>query len=172
MSMAEGVVHKKLKVVAMRFIKEKCTDLVAREVKYKNMRSIADVVGINMKRKEIRIVEAKASKADYIRDKKLLNLDYSYYKHCNYFYIICPKHVLELDDVPKEYGLLWVDFDDNDKIIIKRNPKKYTGRLKTMFSTSLKNTIKAITNDLLFHYIYPEHNIIINNKFSKGKLKK
>ena len=169
--MAEGPIHKKLKAIGMRFVKEKCTDIAVREVKYKNMRSVADVVGINLKRKEVRILEAKATRADYIRDKKLLDLDKSYYKHCNYFYIICPKDVLQLDDVPKEYGLLWVDLDTLE-IEIKRSPRKYTGRLKTMFNTSLKNCIKTITNDLLFHYIYPEYNIIVENRFKKGKLVK
>lgn len=155
----------------MKMLKSKVTDLVSREVKYKNMRSVADVVGINLKRKEIRIIEAKASKADYTRDKKLLNLDESYYKHCNYFYIICPIDVLQLTDVPKEYGLLWADMETGE-IIVKRSPKKYSGRLKTMFNTSLKYCIKSITNDLLFHYVYPENNIIIENRFEKGKLKK
>lgn len=135
------------------------------------MRSIADVVGINIKRKEIRIIEAKATKADYVRDKKLLDLEYSYYKHCNYFYILCPENVIQLDEVPKEYGLLWANLETNE-ITVKRSPKKYTGRLKTMFNTSLKHCIKAITNDLLFHYIYPENSIIINNTFKKGKLQK
>ena len=167
----EGPIHKKLKAVGMKWLKEKCVDIAAREVKYKNMRSVADVVGINLKRKEVRILEAKATRADYIRDKKLMDLDKSYYKHCNYFYIICPKDVLQLDDVPKEYGLLWVDLDTLE-IEIKRNPRKYTGRLKTLFNTSLKNCVKTITNDLLFHYVYPEYNIVVENKFRKGKLVK
>jgi hypothetical protein len=170
--MAEGPIHKKLKAIGMKFVKEKCTDISAREVKYKNMRSVADVVGINLKRKEVRVIEVKASKADYVRDKKLLELDYSYYKHCNYFYIMCPVDIIQLDDVPKEYGLLWVDFDNDNEIIVKRNPKKYTGRLKTMFDTSLKNAVKANTNDLLFHYVYKEYNIVVENKFKKGKLVK
>jgi hypothetical protein len=169
--MAEGPIHKKLKAIGMQFLKSKVTDISAREVKYRNMRSIADVVGINIKRREIRIIEVKASRADYIRDKKLLELDNSYYKHCNYFYIMCPVDIIQLDDVPKEYGLLWVNLETNE-IEIKRNPKKYTGRLKTMFDTSLKNAVKANTNDLLFHYVYPEYGIVIENKFKKGKLVK
>ena len=28
-----------------------------------------------------------------------------------------------------------------------------------MFNTSLKNVIKSSTNDLLYHYIYPENKI-------------
>ena len=156
--MAEGEIHKKLKVIAMKQGKELCTDLVAREVKYKNMKSIADVVSINIKRKEVRIFEAKATKADYLRDKKLINIDEIYYKHSNYFYIICPKNIIMPEDICKEYGLIWVDLDTLE-IEIKQKPKKYTGRLKTMFNTSLKNVLKAVTNDLLFHYVYPENGI-------------
>ncbi len=167
----EGPIHKKLKAIGMQFVKSRCVDISAREVKYRNMRSVADVVGINLKRREIRIMEAKATKADYVRDKKLLDLDKSYYKHCHYFYIICPKDIIQLSDVPKEYGLLWVNMDTLE-IEIKRSPKKYTGRLKTMFDTSLKNTIRSNTNDLLFHYVYPEYDIVIENKFKKGKLVK
>lgn len=167
--MAEGPIHKKVKAVAMKFLKEKTTDISAREVKYKNMKSIADAVGINIKRREVRIIEVKATRADYIRDKKLLELDYSYYKHCNYFYIMCPIDIIQLDDVPKEYGLLWVNLETLE-VIVKRPPKKYSGRLKTMFDTSLKYAVKANTNDLLFHYVYNEFGITVNNKFSKGKL--
>lgn len=170
--MAEGPIHKKLKAIGMQWVKSKVTDISAREVKYLNMRSIADVVGINIKRKEVRVIEVKATKADYDRDKKLLELDYSYYKHCHYFYIMCPKDIIQLTDVPIEYGLIWVDFENNNEIIIKRPPKKYTGRLKTMFDTSLKYAVKANTNDLLFHYVYKEFGIEIESRFSKGKLVK
>ena len=62
----------KLKIIGMKWLKEKVTDIVAREVKYKNIRSVADAVGINIKRKEVRIIEVKATKADYIRDEKLM----------------------------------------------------------------------------------------------------
>ena len=169
--MAEGEIHKKLKVIGMKFVKEKCTDISAREVKYRNMKSIADVVGLNIKRKEVRIIEVKATKADYVRDKKLLDIDASYYKHCHYFYIMCPDNVIQLNDVPKEYGLLWVNLETND-ITVVRNPKKYTGRLKTLFDTSLKNSVKANTNDLLFHFLYRQNGIVIENRFKKGKIVK
>lgn len=156
--MAEGEIHKKLKVLAMKFGKEMCTDLVAREVKYRNIKSIADAVAINLKRKEVRIFEAKASKADYLRDKKLMNIDECYYKHCDYFYIICPKEIIQKEDVCKEFGLLWVDLETNEITVVKK-PTKYKGRKKTLFNTSLKNVIKSSTNDLLYHYVYPENQI-------------
>lgn len=167
--MAEGEIHKKLKVIGMKWLKEKVTDIVAREVKYKNIRSVADTVGINIKRKEVRIIEVKATKADYTRDEKLMDIDKSYYKHCNYFYIMCPIDVIPLEFVPIEYGVLYVDLITNE-VIVKRNPKKYTGRLKTQFNTSLKNTVKVLTNDLLYHFLYPQYNIQV--KEYKKKIKR
>lgn len=168
--MAEGIVHKRLKVIGMKFLKTKVTDLVCVEVKYKNMKSIADVVGLNLKRTEIRIIEAKATKADYIRDKKLIDIDQSYYKHCHYFYIICPENVIQLDEIPKEYGVLWVD--SNDEVIVKRNPTKYTGRLKTQFQTSLKNSIRSLTNNYIYKYVFPEFNIKVDGYRKKKRRSK
>ena len=153
----EGNVHKRLKLLGLKFLKKKVIDIVCIEAKYRNMRSIADVCGINLKRKEIRIIEVKASRADFIRDKKIFDLDQSYYKHCHYFYIMCPVDILTLEDVPKEYGLLWVDEQDN--ITVKRNPKKYNDKLKTRFETSLKNIVRALTNNYLFKYVFPINKI-------------
>jgi hypothetical protein len=155
--MSESVVHKRLKLLGMKWLKTKVTDLVCIEAKYRNMRSIADVCGINLKRKEVRIIEVKATKQDYLRDKKLFDLDQSYYKHCQYFYILCPENVIQLDEVPTEYGLLWADTQDN--IIIKRSPTKYKDKTRTRFETSLKNICRALTNNYLYKYVYPSNNI-------------
>lgn len=153
--MAEGVMHKKLKDMGMIWLRDKCIDLTAKEVKYKNINSIADVVGINLKRKEVRIIECKASIEDYIRDTKLMDIEKSYYKHCNYFYILCPENVIQLKDVPKEYGLLWLD--SKDQIIVKRSPKKYNDKFKTQFNTSLKRCCRALTNNMVYKYIIPQY---------------
>lgn len=168
----ESDTHKKLKAVAMQFGKKLVTDLVCREVKFKNLKSVADVVAINIKRKEIRIFEAKATRADYIRDKKLFNIDESYYYHCHYFYIICPRETIQLEDVPKEYGLLWVDFENDNEIEIMRKPTKNNKRLKTMFDTTYKNSIKTVTNDLFYHYIVKDFNLHVNEYKRKRKRKR
>jgi hypothetical protein len=160
--MAEGLIHKRLKLLGLKFLKKRVVDLVCIEAKYRNMRSIADVCGINLKRKEVRIIEVKASRQDYLRDKKIFDIDQSYYKHCQYFYIMCPTEILQLNEVPKEYGLIWVD--ENDNITVKRNPKKYNDKVKTTFVTSLKNVCRALTNNYLYKYIYPLNNIEIDDK--------
>lgn len=153
--MAEGEMHKKLKDIGMIWLRTRCIDLVSKEVKYKNMRSIADVVGINYKRKEVRIIECKASREDYFRDKKLMDLTQSYYMHCQYFYILCPENILNINDVPKEYGLLWLM--PNNEIIVKRNPTKYTGKTKTQLQTSIKRCSRSLTNNMVYKYIIPKY---------------
>jgi ribosomal protein S27E len=163
--MAEGIVHKHLKQQGMKWIKTKVTDIVATEIKYRNMYSIADVGGINLKRKEVRIIECKASRQDFLRDKKLMDIDKSYYKHCHYFYILSPANIITVNDIPKEYGLLWLN--NKDEIELIQKPVKYTGRLKTMFNTSLKNMVRAETNTLIYYFDNQENKDETNGKFSR-----
>lgn len=153
--MAEGEMHKKLKDFGMIWLRDKMIDLVSKEVDYYNINSIADVVGINFKRKEVRIIECKASREDYFRDKKLMDLEKSYYMHCQYFYILCPENILESKDVPKEYGLLWLTSDN--KIVVKRNPTKYKGKLKTLITTSTKRCTRSLTNQMVYKNIIPKY---------------
>lgn len=148
--MAESDTHKRLKIVASAFLKKNCVDIVSTETKFRNIRSIADACGINLKRKEVRVVEVKASLKDYKRDSKLFKLEKSYFPHCNYFYIMCPTGVIPREEVLKEFGLLYVD--ENNIITVVQKPTK-NKKLKTRFETTLKNSCRSITNDLVFKFM-------------------
>ena len=152
--MSESKLHKELKCLALRWMKSKVTDLVCPEVDFYNIRCVADVVGINFKRKEIRVIEVKVTKKDLLRDKKLFDINKTYFNHCHYCYIMCPKNVIELSDLPYGYGLLWVDELVNIDVVKK--PTKYSGKLKTMFETTAKLASKKITN----LFLYQEENTI------------
>jgi hypothetical protein len=154
--MAEGKVHKHLKLVAMAFLKKHCVDIVSLETKFRNLRSISDACGLNMKRKEVRVIEVKATREDYLRDKKLLKLETSYFPHCHYFYIMCPTNVIDKTEVVDGIGLIYVD--ENDKMTIVKKPKK-NKTLKTRFETTLKNSVRSITNDLVFKYHEIQNNL-------------
>ncbi len=164
--MAESYMHKHLKQVGMYWLKTKVTDLVCVEAKYKNLKSIADVAGINLKREEVRIIECKATYQDFKRDTKLLDIEKSYYKHCHYFYIFCPEDVIKLTDIPVEYGLLYLTETDEVKVI--RNARKYTGRLKTMYKISLKNIARTCTNTLLYYFDNQENKDQTDGKFKRN----
>lgn len=146
--MSEGIIHKNLKDLALKWLKTKVIDIVCPEVDFYNIKCVADVVGINYKRKEVRIIEIKSSKKDLIRDKKLFNEETSYFYHSHYVYIMCPKEVIKIEDIPKGYGLIWVD--ENEKIKVIKKPIKNKSRLKTMFETTLRISTKKLTNIFLF----------------------
>lgn len=164
--MAEGIVHSHLKKLALYFLKEKCTDLVANEVDFFNAYSIADAVGLNLKRREVRVIEVKATRGDFLRDKKLFGDKTSYFYHAHYSYIMCPTNVIQADEIPHGYGLLWVD--EYDTITIVKKPIKNTARLKTLFDTTLKRTVRSLTNTFLFHQENKENKDETNGKFSRN----
>jgi len=161
----EGAEHKHLKWLGMHWLKKKTVDLVANEVDFYNAYSIADVVGVNLKRQEIRVIECKSSRADFLRDKKLYGTQTSYFLHAHYSYIMCPVGIISKEEIPDGYGLLYVDEWDN--IMTVKNPRKNTGRLKTLFATTLKRTCRALTNQTLFKQINQD-----NNDETKGKFKR
>jgi len=147
--MAEGALHKELKKQALFFLKGKVIDIVANEVKFRNIHCIADAVGINLKRKEIRIIEAKATRNDYFRDQKLFKQQTSYFHHAHYSYILCPEELIHIHEIPFGYGLLWMNAQN--EIQVKKNPLKNTEKLKTTFQTTLKRSVRRLSNDLLYH---------------------
>ena len=147
-------------------VKEKITDLCAIEVPFGNAWSVADAVGINFKREEVRVVECKATKGDFLRDKKLSGNKTSYFYHAHYSYIMCPTDIISESEVPYGYGLLYVDEYDNIKVIKK--PLKNNQRLKTLFKTTMKNTAKTLTNTMLYHKENSENRDETQGKFSRS----
>lgn len=164
--MAEGSTHKHLKKLALYWLKPLVVDLVANEVEFSNAYSIADCVGLNLKRKEVRVIEVKATKGDFIRDKKLFGEKTSYFYHAHYSYIMCPLEVIQPEEIPHGYGLLWVDEYDNISVIKK--PIKNTARLKTLFDTTLKRTCRSLTNTFLYYEENKENKDETNGKFSRN----
>lgn len=144
--MAETETHLFLKKIALQFLREKVTDVVVNEVEFKC--GTSDAMGLNYKRKEVRVVECKAVKSDYMRDKKLFTLDKSYYAEAHYFYIMCPREVIKPEDVIHGIGLIWVD--EYGKFELVKKPTKNTKKLKTLFDTTLKYAVKRMSNELFF----------------------
>jgi hypothetical protein len=63
---------------------------------------------------------------------------------------MCPKDVIPKELVLKEFGLLYVD--ENNKIEIVQKPIR-NAKLKTRFDTTLKNSCRSITNDLIYKFM-------------------
>lgn len=164
--MSESETHKHLKNVALHFLKSKVTDLICAEVDFVNSWSIADAVGLNFKRKEVRVVEVKATKADFTRDTKLFDPKTSYFYHAHYSYIMCPTGVIKPEEIPHGYGLLWVN--ENDVVEVIKKPIKNSARLKTLFETTMKKTAKRLTNEMLYKDINRENKDETAGKFSRN----
>ena len=142
----ETETHKWLKRIGCKFLKEKGMNVIAREVSFKC--GIADCCGLQFKRKECRILEAKQDWNDMRRDKKLFDLNKSYYPECHYFYIICPENVIPIDKVIDKIGLIYVK--ENDDYYIVKKPVKNTNKLKTLFETSLKHAVHRLSNEVYY----------------------
>lgn len=146
--MAESKTHQRLKTCALHYLKDKVVDIVANEVKFRNIRCIADAVGLNLKRKEVRIIEVKASRADFLRDTKLFQEKTSYFHHAHYVYLMTPTGLIQPEEVPFGYGLLWVD--ENDVVTVAKKPIKNKEKLRTRFETILKRSVRRLSNQLLY----------------------
>ncbi|PRO64809.1 MmcB family DNA repair protein [Alkalicoccus urumqiensis] len=140
--------HQFLKKQAVYWLKKKMTDLCAAEVKLfiKRKKRTADAVGINMKRKEVRIIEVKTSRSDFLRDDVLFDKN-GYHTACHYAYLLTPEGMLQKDELPAGYGLLEADI--SGEITVVRSPvKNKAASLK--LETLIKRTGRAATNAYLF----------------------
>ncbi|WP_062047021.1 MmcB family DNA repair protein [Bacillus sp. JCM 19034] len=162
----ESHLHKHLKKESLYWLKEKMTDLCANEVKLfvRRKRVIADAVGINMKRKEVRIIEVKTSRQDFLRDETLYS-EYGYHHLAHYCYLLTPENLLALEELPKGYGLL--EIDEFDKITVKRKPTKNQKPFLKL-ETIIKRTGRAATNTLLYKELSYDTKDVTSGAFSKG----
>lgn len=161
----ESTVHKHLKKLSLYWLKAKMVDLCANEVRLyvRKKKMKADALGINLKRKEARIIEVKTSRSDFLRDE-ILREPSGYLAVADYAYIMTPEGLLTLDEIPKGYGLLEVDPYDN--ITVKRNPVRNQARILTL-ETLIKRTGRAATNAVLFQELTRETRDVTKGAFSK-----
>ena len=155
--------HKWLKRLALEFLKTKGCNVVCKEVPVGKLN--ADALGLNMKRKEIRIVECKQDINDFRKGKIKLNQNTGYIQYCHYLYIICPEGLIKPTDVDINIGLIYAKADDSLEVIKK--PIKNTSRLKSYFETILKNTVHRLSNEV-FYQDEKEYKDPTDNAFSRN----
>ncbi|KHF39972.1 hypothetical protein [Halalkalibacter okhensis] len=162
----ESKIHKHLKTQSLYWLKAKMTDLCANEVKLfvHRKRFKADALGINLKRKEARIIEVKATRADFLRDD-VLHSDYGYHQIVDYAYLMTPVGLLSIEEIPKGYGLL--EMDEYDNITVKKKPVRNPKPLLTL-ETLIKRTGRAATNAVLYQELSKETKDKTDGAFSRG----
>jgi hypothetical protein len=162
----ESTIHKHLKTQSLYWLKDKMTDLCANEVKLfiKRKRFKADALGINLKRKEARIIEVKATRADFLRDE-VLHSEYGYHTVADYAYLMTPVGLLSTEEIPKGYGLL--EIDEFDTIEVRKKPVRNPKPLLSL-DTLIKRTGRAATNAVLFQELSKETKDKTGGAFSRG----
>lgn len=122
----------------------------------KPKKQITDVLGIKYSRKQgvmtktVYSVESKASRGDY-------NNGYSV--SGNYNYLIVPKGLLSLDELPKGIGLLEVDLEKletgaylEDIVTLARR----SSRRELIYNVEFyeRNIVKRLTNEVIYQRVY------------------
>lgn len=155
--------HKWLKKLALQFLKEKGMNVVCKEVPVGRLS--ADTLGLNMKRKEIRIIECKQDRADFKKSIFKLNSNTGYSQYCHYLYIICPHGLIMANEVDPSIGLIYAN--DNDELEVIKKPVKNVHRLKSYFETILRNTVHRLSNEV-FYKDEKEYKDPLQEKFSRA----
>lgn len=118
--------HDELAEIASNWLKKRC-GVVFKEMKSNTLHGeIPDVIGF--KSHESTLIECKVSRSDFLKDKKnifRINPDIGM---GDFRFYCCPNGVITKDDLPKNWGLLYVS--ENRKCRIKFNPyNEYGGNI-------------------------------------------
>jgi len=99
--------HKHLVERAVMWLKRKRYPVILPEfIAYTWNRENPDVIAFNSHHSVV--IECKTSRSDFLRDKKKPCKNLIYKGMGNYRYYLCPENIIQIDDVPKIWGLIWV----------------------------------------------------------------
>ena len=101
--------HDYLNARGAMFLKyEKHCGVVAVELKSFATASIPDVIGF--KQQCSYIIESKVSRADFLADQKKPHRHrLAMFAVGNYRYFLCPTDLIQVEDLPEGWGLLWIE---------------------------------------------------------------
>ncbi len=90
------------------------------EFTYGNYRIDAAIV--ETKKRWVRGFEIKVTRADFLRDEKWQN----YSEFVSSLSLICPEELIQPEEIPKPFGLVWVD--ESNGVTWKKRPKRFQRR--------------------------------------------
>ena len=77
-------------------------DILIPEFTFKGRR--VDALIVNTHQRKVRGYEIKVSRADFMQDKKWKE----YAEFCNLLYIVCPKGLINPEEIESPFGLIWI----------------------------------------------------------------
>lgn len=160
--------HYLLENLAMVYLRERGLEYIGTEVFIPGMnnkdskRHIIDCVGVDKKQEKSYGIEVKVSKSDFKN---------GYCSRCNYTYIMCPKDMLDKDELPSHIGLIYVDVD-NCKFITNAKERRLQGvtlikKAKYNVNDVYYNADGTVCEDMMFAYTQRMVNNIIRSNLNE-----
>lgn len=112
-----GTVHRDMTLQAARYLLRNGCELVATEfsTRLNNCSGdhVFDVIGLDMHVGQVRVVEAKASRSDFLGDPKLWDPRHGYAAVADACYLICPERMVAESELPPSWGLIYHCYDQS-----------------------------------------------------------
>lgn len=119
MSMRGVMKHKELIDIAHSWVLKKASCGIAfRDIRHIGSSEICDVLGLGSGDHSV-LIEVKVSRSDFLADKKKPFRQNPEFGIGKFRYYCCPKGLINISDLPKKWGLLWVE---NNKIEVIVDP--------------------------------------------------
>jgi len=110
---AAMVTHNELILLASRWLKRRCSIVFSDFAT--SMNETPDVIG--WRTGEAILIECKVERRDFLKDCKKIFRQYPYMALGQRRFYLCPPGIIELNDLPKYWGLLWAS---KNRISIKQ----------------------------------------------------
>lgn len=106
-----GAVHKDLTLQAARYLLRNGCELVATEfstrLNHCSGDHVFDVIGLDVRACKVRVVEAKASRSDFLGDRKLWDPREGYAAVADSCILVCPEGMVAEHELPAPWGLVY-----------------------------------------------------------------
>lgn len=146
--MREEITHKELVERAGKWLKSFGCSVVLKElVTCSTSGEIPDAIG--WKSVHSILIECKASRNDFLKDK---NKSFRQVPNCGmgcYRFYLCPPDIIKKEDLPDGWGLLWVNGKKIRRIVgPKGNSFAYDGEVKPFYERQLLNEVAMLVSAL------------------------
>lgn len=144
--------HKELVELAGHWLSRRC-GVVLTEYSCWNSSEIADAIGLRPAPKGSILIECKVSRRDFLKDQQKTKR-HSHYAMGNYRYYLTPVNLVHVDEVPENWGLMYVIRGQKLKVhIVKEAPLQTEPDIKAaefelLYSLARRAVLRALLPQL------------------------
>ena len=170
--MSEEITHKDLVIASEKWLNKRGIKIIFHElVAYTSNNESPDVIGWNSIRSVL--IECKASRSDFLADKKKLFRRYPQRGMGDHRIYFCPPDIIKPDDLPEGWGLVYFDGKKTENIH-GINGHSLTSWGKAPFSgnkgsemSMLLSALRRLQLNGFLHKIYDKEPVFPTNAKSK-----